>query len=164
MFARAAGRNPRRRQRTSSDDSVNPPKAKRQRSVLRQAGESSTATLNLNHGRELADPAAAPLSNDHDVLKDQVVGDSHLPIRSAKPSESSRDDIDGTVVLVGWPFSYASSPRTLGCMATNTVDNSQAPITILSSSCPLCRIRFARQTRVSSSSSSSGRGRGFGLC
>lgn len=100
MFAKAAGRNPRRRQRTSSDDSVKPPKAKRQRSVLRQAGESSSATLDLSHGRDLADPAAPSLSHDHEVSNEQVVGDSHLPIRSAKPSESSKDELDGTVLLV----------------------------------------------------------------
>lgn len=104
MFAKAVGRNPRRRQRTGSDDSVKPPKAKRQRSVLRQAGESSSAILDLNparDGRDLADPALPSASNDPNVSKERVVGDSHLPIRTAKPSESSKDDSDGTVVLVG---------------------------------------------------------------
>lgn len=101
MFAKTAGRNPRRRQRTSSDDSVKPPKAKRQRSVLRQAGDSPSATLDSSHGRDLVDSAAPALSNDYDVAREHVGGDSYLPIRSARPSEGSKDDVDGTVVLVG---------------------------------------------------------------
>lgn len=109
MFAKAAGRNPRRRQRTSSDDSVKPPKAKRQRSVLRQTDEPSSTSLDSGGGRDLADPTALSLSDDHGLFKEQVGRGSHLPIRSVKPSESPENEFDGTVVLVSWPV--YSCPR-----------------------------------------------------
>ena len=98
MFVpRAASRNPRRRPRTSSDDSVKPPKAKRQRSVLRQAGDSSITSLDRD---DIADSVAPVLVNEHDATADAVGVDCHLPIRNTKPSEVSRNDLEGTVVLV----------------------------------------------------------------
>lgn len=106
MFAKAAGRNPRRRQRTSSDDSVKPPKAKRQRSVLRQTDEPPSTSLDVGGGHVPAGPAAPSLSDDHDLFKEQAGQDSHLPIRSVKPSESPKNDFDGTVVLVSRPVYY----------------------------------------------------------
>lgn len=106
MFSKTAGRNPRRRQRTSSDDSVKPPKAKRQRSVLRQAGDSPSAVVDLNHGRDQVDSAAPVLANDHDVAREHLGADSQLPIRSAKPSEGSKNEADGTVVLVSGLLSF----------------------------------------------------------
>lgn len=109
MFAKT-GRNPRRRQRTSSDDSVKPPKAKRQRSVLRQTGDSPPATVDLDHSRTRADPAAPAFTNDYDAPRGEHISiDGHLPIRSAKLGESSKDDVDGTIVLVGWPLSQAAT-------------------------------------------------------
>ncbi|CEO61203.1 hypothetical protein PMG11_05504 [Penicillium brasilianum] len=94
----AASRNPRRRQRTSSDDSVKPPKAKRQRSVLRQSGDSQATSLNHDQ-REVAEPSIAIRPSDHDVVTTAIGPESHLPIRSAKQGEGPSSDTDGTVVL-----------------------------------------------------------------
>lgn len=95
----AASRNPRRRQRTSSDDSVKPPKAKRQRSVLRQSGDSQATSLNHDQ-REVAEPSIAIPPSDHDVVTTAIGPESHLPIRSAKQGEGPSSDTDGMVVLV----------------------------------------------------------------
>jgi nuclear pore complex protein Nup133 len=94
----AASRNPRRRHRTSSDDSVKPPKAKRQRSVLRQAGDSQPASLN-HEQREVAEPSISALPSDHEVATTPIGAESHLPIRSAKQPEGPTHDAEGTVVL-----------------------------------------------------------------
>ncbi|KAJ5134081.1 hypothetical protein N7526_005446 [Penicillium atrosanguineum] len=97
MFVpRAASRNPRRRPRTSSDDSVKPPKAKRQRSVLRQAGDSNLTSLDRD---DIAESVAPVLVNGHDATADAVGVDYHLPIRNTKPSEESKSDLEGTVIL-----------------------------------------------------------------
>ncbi|KAF3388491.1 Nucleoporin [Penicillium rolfsii] len=92
----ATSRNPRRRQRTSSDDSVKPPKAKRQRSVLRQTGDSQATSLNHDQ-REVAEPAISALASE--VVTTPLGAESHLPIRSAKQPEGSANDAEGTVVL-----------------------------------------------------------------
>lgn len=95
----ATSRNPRRRHRTSSDDSVKPPKAKRQRSVLRQAGDSQPASLN-HEQREVAEPSISALPSDHEVATTPIGAESHLPIRSAKQPEGPSHGAEGTVVLV----------------------------------------------------------------
>lgn len=124
MFVpRAASRNPRRRPRTSSDDSVKPPKAKRQRSVLRQAGDSPVTNLDRD---DIAEPAAPVLINEHDAATDAAGVDCHLPIRNTKPSDGSKNDLEGTVVLVS-VTSLLPRPRRwlrvhIQIMATNTVD------------------------------------------
>ncbi|KAJ5683192.1 hypothetical protein N7462_006357 [Penicillium macrosclerotiorum] len=94
----AAGRNPRRRQRTSSDDSVNPPKAKRQRSVLRQAGDSPSKGLDRDQ-RDIADASNSSLGNKNEVISDSIGTESHLPIRNTKLTEGLRDPLEGTIVL-----------------------------------------------------------------
>lgn len=148
MFVpKAAARNPRRRQRTSSDDSVKPPKAKRQRSVLRQAGDSPSTNLDRSSGRDPAESAAPILINDLDVSPDLTGADSHLPIRNAKPSEGSRTDLDGAIVLVS----------RLSCMivqtkATNAIGSSQAQITIPSTNFRLCQTKFEVRNRVNNHS------------
>lgn len=98
MFAPRAARTSRRRQRTSSDDSVGPPKAKRQRSVLRQSGDTTAASLLRDNAAE-AQSATSALSNDHDLATDPT-GLESLPIRGAKPSEASKGDSEGAVALV----------------------------------------------------------------
>lgn len=129
MFVpKATARNPRRRQRTGSDDSVKPPKAKRQRSVLRQTeGSPPDVSLSRDHGHELAAPARP---NDHDdVTGDRMAAESHLPIRNTKPSEGLAHDIEGTVVLVSGPFSLTAA--TLECQSRLLMpfkNNSQAQI------------------------------------
>jgi nuclear pore complex protein Nup133 len=101
MFAKtaAASRNPRRRQRTSSDDSVKPPIAKRQRSVLRQTGDSQATSLNHDH-REVAEPSISVPPSDHELVTTAIGPESHLPIRSAKHAEGPSNGVEGTVVLV----------------------------------------------------------------
>ncbi|KAJ5653496.1 hypothetical protein N7490_000499 [Penicillium lividum] len=94
MFVpKAASRNPRRRPRTSSDDSVKPPKAKRQRSVLRQEGNSPSVIADHDNGRELVESATSLSLNDH------LDGDAHLPIRGVKPNEEPNNDLEGAIVL-----------------------------------------------------------------
>lgn len=98
MFAPRAARLSRRRQRTSSDDSVGPPKAKRQRSVLRQSGDTTAASLARDNGVEVQ-TATSALSNDHDLATDPTGLNSHLPIRGAKQTEGSKGDSEGAVTL-----------------------------------------------------------------
>lgn len=144
MFVpKAAARNPRRRQRTSSDDSVKPPKAKRQRSVLRQAGDSPPTNLNRNNGRDLAESAAPILVNDPGVSPVLLGADTYLPIRNVKPSEGSKTDLEGTIVLVS----------RLSCMivqakATNAIGSSQARITTPSTNFRLCQTKSEVRNRV----------------
>lgn len=99
MFAPRAARLSRRRQRTSSDDSVGPPKAKRQRSVLRQSGDTTAASLARDNGVEVQ-TATSALSNDHGLATDSTGLESHLPIRGAKQTEGSKGDSEGAVTLV----------------------------------------------------------------
>jgi nuclear pore complex protein Nup133 len=97
MFVpKAGGRNTRRRPRTSSDDSVKPPKAKRQRSVLRRPDESPPDTIS---GREIAKLAASTPPND-DAPVDPMHTDLHLPTRVAKQCDSLGHNNEGTIVLV----------------------------------------------------------------
>lgn len=99
-------RNPRRRQRTGSDDSAKPPKAKRQRSVLRQVDDSaSDANLDRENGGEVARLTISTSPNSYDdVIVDQMGAESHLPIRGNKQSEGLQNDMAGTVVLVSGPL------------------------------------------------------------
>ncbi|KAJ5715022.1 uncharacterized protein N7483_012203 [Penicillium malachiteum] len=94
MFVpKAASRNPRRRPRTSSDDSVKPPKAKRQRSVLRQRGDSPSTTVEQENGQESAESIASIVPGDRNDA------DLHLPIRPGKPNDETGSDHDGTIAL-----------------------------------------------------------------
>lgn len=95
MFVpKAGGRSTRRRPRTSSDDSVNPPKAKRQRSVLRRPDESPSDT---NLGREIA-KLTTPTQPNGETLTDPTT-DSHLASRAPKQGDKLGNS-EGTVVLV----------------------------------------------------------------
>lgn len=113
MFVpKAGGRNTRRRQRTSSDDSVKPPKAKRQRSVLRRPDESPSDT---NLGRELAKRATPAPSNADNAPTDQNNTESHLLARTAKQGDGIGNSNEGTIVLVGYPLKLSrdlSKPQT----------------------------------------------------
>ncbi|KAJ5281346.1 Nucleoporin [Penicillium angulare] len=94
MFVpKANPRNPRRRPRTSSDESVKPPKAKRQRSVLRQAEGPPSVSLDYENGQETVDLATSLTPNE------QAGEDAHLPIRAVKPTEEPSGDLDGAIVL-----------------------------------------------------------------
>ncbi|CAG8056789.1 unnamed protein product [Penicillium salamii] len=99
MFVpKAGGRSTRRRPRTSSDDSVKPPKAKRQRSVLRRPDESPSDT---SLGREVARLSTPTLPNG-DTPTDSA-SDSHLVSRIAKQGEVSGSN-EGAVVLSSTDF------------------------------------------------------------
>ena len=101
MFARkAATRTSRRRPRTSSDDSVKPPKAKRQRSVLRQKDDTSSPDVICDSGRGTVDQAASNIAKDNDVTTDLTGTDLHLPVRSAKSHDGPKDDLEGAILLV----------------------------------------------------------------
>ena len=95
MFVpKAGGRSTRRRPRTSSDDSVNPPKAKRQRSVLRRPDESPSDT---QLGREIA-KLTTPTQANGETPTDSTT-DAHPASRTAKQGDMLGNS-EGTVVLV----------------------------------------------------------------
>ncbi|KAJ5319420.1 uncharacterized protein N7506_012124 [Penicillium brevicompactum] len=99
MFVpKAGGRSTRRRPRTSSDDSVNPPKAKRQRSVLRRPDESPSDT---QLGREIA-KLTTPTQANGETPKDSTT-DAHPASRTAKQGDMLGNS-EGTVVLSSTDF------------------------------------------------------------
>lgn len=109
MFVpKAGGRNTRRRQRTSSDDSVNPPKAKRQRSVLRRPDESPSDT---NLGRELAKLATPTAPNGDTITPTDQMNDLHISTRVVKQGDGSGINNEGSIVLVGYMNIFARSFR-----------------------------------------------------
>jgi nuclear pore complex protein Nup133 len=98
----ASLRNPRRRQRTNSDDSVKLPKAKRQRSALRVNRFDPSAIAALEH----SEPVSQQVPQTASVLETGVTSNSdlfqgHLTLRGPKKAEKPGDNVDGTVVLVG---------------------------------------------------------------
>lgn len=109
MFVpKAGGRNTRRRQRTSSDDSANPPKAKRQRSVLRRPDESPSDT---NLGRELAKLATPTAPNGDTITPTDQMNDLHISTRVVKQGDGSGINNEGSIVLVGYLNIFARSFR-----------------------------------------------------
>ncbi|KAJ5757853.1 uncharacterized protein N7511_006547 [Penicillium nucicola] len=101
MFVpKAGGRNTRRRPRTSSDDSVKPPKAKRQRSVLRRPDESPPDS---NLGRDIV-KLAPSTPNDDNAPADPTTSDLHLPTRLAKHVDGLGHNNEGTIVLSSTDF------------------------------------------------------------
>ncbi|KAJ5931296.1 hypothetical protein N7516_005785 [Penicillium verrucosum] len=102
MFVpKAGGRNTRRRQRTGSDDSVNPPKAKRQRSVLRRPDESPSDT---NLGRELGKLATPTAPNGDIITPTDQMNNLHLSARVVKQGDGSGNNNEGTIVLSSTDF------------------------------------------------------------
>ncbi|KNG81051.1 hypothetical protein ANOM_010078, partial [Aspergillus nomiae NRRL 13137] len=89
-------RNPRRRQRTSSDEPVNPPKAKRQRSSLRH-GSSDICLEDQSELREHGNCSTTLASQDLDTADNATFQES-MPIRGPKKLER-RGEADGTIVL-----------------------------------------------------------------
>ncbi|KAL2816175.1 Non-repetitive/WGA-negative nucleoporin C-terminal-domain-containing protein [Aspergillus granulosus] len=97
----AALRNPRRRQRTSSGESIKPPNAKRQRSILRQDETFETADLterdpyyrSLEHPTPTGTNDSNPgVTNDDDVQKS-------IPIRTTKKHEKRKGDTINPIIL-----------------------------------------------------------------
>ncbi|KKZ61818.1 hypothetical protein EMCG_03674 [[Emmonsia] crescens] len=90
----AALRNPRRRQRNSAEESVKPPKAKRQRSTLRQDGREPSVAK--HHGEE------QPLQNEEPVSEEvssRAVIMNDLTLRGPRKQEKRGDHADGTITL-----------------------------------------------------------------
>lgn len=100
-------RNPRRRQRTSSGESMKPPSAKRQRSILRQDDDFKIGDLTdrtLDH-RPLV--SGTSIANDVDVTPN-LDGETqqNIPIRTSKKSDIRRGDAVEPVILVCQPFFF----------------------------------------------------------
>jgi nuclear pore complex protein Nup133 len=95
-------RNPRRRQRPSLDDSIQPPRAKRQRSVLRQDTFEPTIITSSSLTKQSTDiehKSPSPLQSRSTSLADGL--EAHLAFRGPKNIEQSSSKKDGTVVIVG---------------------------------------------------------------
>ncbi|KAL1998440.1 hypothetical protein VTN02DRAFT_6182 [Thermoascus thermophilus] len=95
-------RNPRRRQRTNSDDSVKYPKAKRQRSLLREDTFepprcSGTECDGYKQSCE-AQTSAAPASSSI-VSEDNIIAQKQLVLRGPKKADKQGDHTNGTVIL-----------------------------------------------------------------
>lgn len=111
LSSAASQRNPRRRQRTNSDESPKPPSAKRQRSNLRQNDlVPASQILNNNHAKlEFQERQQSTLSNEGVAISETAHIHRNIPIRAVKRSEKREDEAEGTVVLV-------SGSRSLSCL------------------------------------------------
>lgn len=109
MFAPGSGgqaasslRGSRRRQRTSLEDSVKPPAAKRQRSSLRREGKQSTGNKNVTTAQDHGIKPSAAIK-DYGVetgsLKERT-----LTIRSSEKTSKAKSQTDHAVVLVWLPL------------------------------------------------------------
>ncbi|KKK16569.1 hypothetical protein P175DRAFT_0560396 [Aspergillus ochraceoroseus IBT 24754] len=98
----ASLRNPRRRQRTSSDESVKPPSAKRQRSILRQ-GNSKVNPGDLIDDSPKFQPSelstSTSLNNSESIPSLDGNPERSIPIRTAKKPEKRKNDTVDAVVL-----------------------------------------------------------------
>jgi nuclear pore complex protein Nup133 len=105
MFSQNSGgrslRNTRRRQRTSLDEAVKPPNAKRQRSTLRQnSGERPVKAIADSDLRDNQQPADLDQQNSNDD-KIKAEGDQqNLAFRGPRKLEKSAGQTDPTVTLV----------------------------------------------------------------
>jgi nuclear pore complex protein Nup133 len=97
----ASLRNPRRRQRTSSDESVKQPDAKRQRSALRSEspGRSSEAQSDFMKGLSKDAGLDTGYASDPMVAKKPGVQRS-LPVRSLNELKRPANEVNAAVVLV----------------------------------------------------------------
>ena len=147
MFAPGSGghtasslRSSRRRQRTSLEDAVKPPAAKRQRSSLRREPKQSAGNKNVSTGQEHGiKPSAAIKAHgvETDSLKERT-----LAIRSSEKTSKAPSQTDHAIVLV-W-----LSSLNLSCSRTNYSD-SLPTITIPSHNFHLGQINLERQFQVS---------------
>ncbi|KAL3456829.1 Non-repetitive/WGA-negative nucleoporin C-terminal-domain-containing protein [Aspergillus heterothallicus] len=107
MFAQKAStsvaslRNPRRRQRTSSGESIKPPDAKRQRSILHQDETFKTADLTERDPdyRSLEHPTAISPDEPNPTLTNDGGDFQTIPIRTAKKHEKRKGDPIKPIVL-----------------------------------------------------------------
>ncbi|KAL4801278.1 Non-repetitive/WGA-negative nucleoporin C-terminal-domain-containing protein [Aspergillus unguis] len=98
--ASTALRNPRRRQRTSSGETIKPPSAKRQRSILRQGDDSDAGDLtkHLHNHRSSVSPFSNPDESESTPAPDGEIQRS-IPIRTAKKPEKRKDDAVASITL-----------------------------------------------------------------
>ncbi|KAL4912099.1 Non-repetitive/WGA-negative nucleoporin C-terminal-domain-containing protein [Aspergillus aurantiobrunneus] len=106
MFApKAAGstaslRNPRRRQRTSSGESIKPPNAKRQRSNLRQADDSKTEDVTDQSPSHRSLGNTTSIANDFESIPTRDgEAQRNIPIRTTKKPEKRKSDAVNPVIL-----------------------------------------------------------------
>ncbi|KLJ11057.1 hypothetical protein EMPG_13664 [Blastomyces silverae] len=91
----AALRNPRRRQRNTADESVKPPKAKRQRSTLRQNGGESAVARSHGEEQSLQNEESVP----EEVPPSRPVIMNELALRGPRKQDKRGDHADGTITL-----------------------------------------------------------------
>ncbi|PYI10400.1 hypothetical protein BO78DRAFT_219793 [Aspergillus sclerotiicarbonarius CBS 121057] len=115
LSSTASLRNPRRRQRTNSDESPKAPCAKRQRSVLRQEDiESSSKHLDEHHIKLGLQERSSSTSLEEDLpIAENPNVHRSIPIRAAKRPEKREDGGDGTVVLSKTEFYTVTQLPTL---------------------------------------------------
>ncbi|EDN04158.1 predicted protein [Histoplasma mississippiense (nom. inval.)] len=90
----AALRNPRRRQRSNADESVKPPKAKRQRSTLRQDDREPAVVKHFGEAQSLQVDENGP-----EQISSRPVTVSELALRAPRKQEKRGDLTDGTITL-----------------------------------------------------------------
>lgn len=139
---------------------MKPPKAKRQRSVLRQTTHDSPsdATLAYDTGGEVAGlTVSTPPSGYDDVIADQAGVESHLPIRGNKHSEL-KNDTEGTAVLVSGPLLLGVCSLLGKDQLADTARNSPARITTPLINFQLYQTKSEDRSQVSHSSKIAGAG------
>ncbi|EER37709.1 nuclear pore complex subunit Nup133 [Histoplasma capsulatum var. duboisii H88] len=116
----AALRNPRRRQRSNADESVKPPKAKRQRSTLRQDDREPAVVKHLGEGQSLQDDENGP-----EEISSRPVTVSELALRGPRKQEKRGDLTDGTITLSSNDFYTVSH---LPSLPEQIKENPTAPL------------------------------------
>jgi nuclear pore complex protein Nup133 len=91
-------RNPRRRQRTNSDESVKPPKAKRQRSGLRHDTFDAPSSVRVDRVNQATEEVVPPNHGESSGVNGSVAT-KELVVRGGR-KEPGGDRADGTLVLV----------------------------------------------------------------
>lgn len=97
-----------RRQRAGSDESVKPPKAKRQRSALRHETGAPLPDVSGEAQHESA------LGESNHMAADEAGPGKQIAIRGPKKAEPPDDGVEGAGVLVRGPFSLACKGIRIG--------------------------------------------------
>ena len=123
MFAPKAGstttlRNPRRRQRTSSGESIKAPSAKRQRSILSQDNNPNTGDLTYGAPNHRSSIPTATTEVDSTPAPDGE-NQKNIPIRTFNATEKRKSDVLSPIILVS-PFLLYSFLRMLTLVQSKT--------------------------------------------
>lgn len=99
--------NPRRRQRTGSDESVKPPKAKRQRSVLRHddLGNQSQDAVSEAQPRFSEYQTLAEPDGSNSIPADRASMERQIVIRGPKMADQRDNNLEDEAILVCEPLS-----------------------------------------------------------